>query len=176
MKSRCKQNWRAKQEEFSLEANFGSTKGPENRPAGRESESCQERTRRTRPSPPGRRPVNCCISASSKGQAKRELHDPRVASKGGDLARRTAAEIVAGLAELHRIGQIEYLPAELHAERFTDGEVAHQSKVQDVGVWAAKRIAADIAEEAWVLQLVGISQIGLQRPARTVLAWRCSPM
>ena len=70
---------------------------------------------------------------------------------------------------MHRIGQIEYLPAELHAERFTDGEVAHQSKVQDVGVWAAKRIAADIAEEAWVLQLVGISQIGLQRPARTVL-------
>ena len=55
------------------------------------------------------------VSASSKGQAKRELHDARVASKGGDLARRTAAEIVAGLAELHRIGQIEYLPAEWHA-------------------------------------------------------------
>lgn len=52
----------------------------------------------------------------SKRQAQRKLHDPRIAREGRYFASRAAADVVAGLSELDRIGQIEYLPAELQSD------------------------------------------------------------
>lgn len=70
--------------------------------------------------------MNCCISASSKGQAKRELHDARVASKEVTLPAELLPKLLLGWPNCPALVRLNTSGAEWHARRFTDGEVAHQ--------------------------------------------------
>lgn len=105
----------------------------------------------------------------SKRQAQRKLHDPRIAREGRYFASRAAADVVAGLSELDRIGQIEYLPAELQSDGLVDREVAHQGKIKDIRVRSTECVAANVAQESWALQLVRVCQTRCQSFAGSVV-------
>jgi hypothetical protein len=108
------------------------------------------------------------LGSRLEGQPQGKLHDAGVACQRSYLSSRATTEIVARLAKLRCVGQIEYFPAKLESDRLMNGEIAHQREVENVSVRPTKCVASHIPKEAGALQLEGVRQARLQCGAKVI--------
>src|SRR5580692_3670896 len=91
-------------------------------------------------------PPGDCITEYSEIEAKGELHHSWICRERGDGCHAAAAGVSTRLAEDRMVGEVEDLPANFRVHTLGEGKFLEECEVEELGLWADKRISAYVAD------------------------------